>query len=348
MMIWIVGVMVGCGKTTAPTTNSEPTKLPEATATGEKKNELKEINIGFPSSGGNWPSGTLGVADSEGYLDAYLNPLGYKANLKTFAGAAPAIHEALVSGDLDFAYYAGMAGVLAKSNGIDTKLLAVQSYSPFWELATLKSSGITDIKQLKGASIAYTRGTAIHEYLIKVLQEVGLSSDDVKLVNMTIPESISALVTGSVDVAVIGIGQEIKIKDALILHNERAAGSENYYSPSVITGRTAFVNENSEVTVALLESLLKAKDKIVEDPSGYYKLYAEKSGYPLEYVLKSTEGEDITITFPLNFEDKYIQKLKGIQKFLIDSGLIKKEVDFNTWIDKSYLEKAQEGYEPKK
>jgi sulfonate transport system substrate-binding protein len=331
---------VGCGK--AEATNTDSTK---------KTEELKEINIGFPSSGSNWTGGALGLADVKGILDKYLKPLGYKANLQGFSGAAPAIHEALVAGDLEFAYYAGMAGILAKSNGIDTKLLAVQSYSPAWEVFASEKSGIKSIKELKGAKIAYIRGTAAHEYLIKVLKEAGLTEKDVELVNVTIPEGIAALVGGSVDAAVITIGQETdpKLSQAgKVIHNEKEAGKKDYYSPGIITGRTDFIENNKEVTVALLEALLEAKDLIVKDPDSYYKIYSENSGYSLDFVLSSIADKDIESTIPYNFDDTYIEKLKDIKKFLISNQFIKNDFEFSDWIDKSYLESAKKNYSSQK
>lgn len=242
----------------------------EASQTVKDNKDLIAINIGYPSSGGSWSAGALGVADVEGYLDEYLNPLGYKAKLQSFTGAAPAIHEALVAKDLDMAVYASMAGVSAKANKIDTTLIGIQSNSPIWEVVTLKNSNITDITQLRGKSIAYLRGIAIHEYLIKVLEDAHLTIDDVELVNMTTPEGISALVTGSVDAAVVSIGQELDIENSVIIHNERSQNSERYYSPGVITVRTDFLKDNKEAIVGFLEALLKAKDTIVNNPDAYY------------------------------------------------------------------------------
>ena len=106
-----------------------------AKAKKTEKGEYKEVQIGFPSAGSDWAEGTLALAQEKGYLDEYLHPLGYDAKLTAFTGAAPAIHEALVSQDLDYAYYAGFAGVMAKSNGIDTKLLTVAGYGSAWQLA---------------------------------------------------------------------------------------------------------------------------------------------------------------------------------------------------------------------
>ena len=63
--------------------------------------DLKTVRIGFPSSGNNFSNGLLGVADAKGYLDEYLKPLGYKSEVTGFVCALPALHEALIPGDLD-------------------------------------------------------------------------------------------------------------------------------------------------------------------------------------------------------------------------------------------------------
>ena len=205
-----------------------------------KKDGYQVVNIGFPSAGYQWAEGALAVAEEKGYLDEYLNPLGYDADLIPFTGAAPAIHEALVSGDLDYAYYAGFAGIMAKSNGIDTKLLTVTSFGSVWQLAVSTDSGITSLQDLKGKTISYQRGATPQMYVLKVLQETGLTADDVQLVNSTIPEGLSSLSTGAVDAAVVTYGQADSLVEqgkATILHKGVEADPDTFYEPNVLTGR---------------------------------------------------------------------------------------------------------------
>ena len=341
LVLALGSLSVGCG---ASNKGVETGYTVDKTPSNEESQNLIPINIGYPSAGGGWSAGALGVAEVEGYLDDYLNPLGYKANLQGFTGAAPAIHEALVAKDLDIASYASMAGISAKANGIDTTLIGIQGNSPIWEMVTLETSQMTDITQLKGKSIAYVRGTATHEYLIKVLEEAHLTTSDVELVNMTTPEGISALVTGSVDAAVVSIGQELSIENSVIIHDERSGGSERYYSPSIMTVRTDFLKDHKEAVVAFLEALLKAKDTIVGNPEAYYEFYAEKTGYSLEFVKTSIGADDLNETIPLSKSVEYLAKLESVQQFLMDNELIPSQVDFQTWIDDSYLQEAVNEY----
>ena len=332
-------VVSGCGNSG---TSSDGSAKAET-----KKDGYQVVNIGFPSAGYQWAEGALAVAEEKGYLDEYLNPLGYDADFIPFTGAAPAIHEALVSGDLDYAYYAGFAGIMAKSNGIDTKLLAVTSFGSAWQLAVSADSGITSLEDLKGKTISYQRGATPQMYVLKVLEEAGLSADDVQLVNSTIPEGLSSLSTGAVDAAVVTYGQADTLVEqgkASIIHKGVDADADTFYEPSVLTGRTDFVEKNADVSSAIIEAMLKARDDIIADPEAFYELSSEKSGRTLEQV-KSVAVSDVQLGYSISLDDRYVSSLKNIEQFELDNGIITNQVDFDSWIDSSYLEKAVQEYQ---
>lgn len=329
-------VLTGCGTKSSAQKNT--------------KEKYKTIKIGFPSSGADWAEGALAVAQEYGYLDEYLHALGYDAELTPFTGAAPAIHEAFVSKDLDYAYYAGFAGIAAKSNGIDTKLIAVTSFGSIWQLAVSTDSKIESLQDLKGKKIAYTRGATPQMYILKILEEAGLSAEDVELLNSTVPEGLSSLSSGAVDAAVISYGQAKELVDAgtvKVVHKGIDADPERFYEPMVLTGRSEFVKEHKEVNEAIIKAMLKAKDKMKEDPEAYYKLSAEKSGRPLKQVLE-VAVEDMEEGFPISLEERYIDSLKQIESFEIENEIIKKSIDFNSWIEDSYLKNAVNEYEKDK
>ncbi|GFH43316.1 ABC transporter substrate-binding protein [Lactococcus hodotermopsidis] len=311
---------------------------------------LKTVSIGFPSGGSDWPSGVLGVGKEYGYIDEYLKPLGYKAKFESFVGAAPAIHEALVSDKLDYVVYAGFAGVLGKSKGIDITLLSANSFDSTWKLIASDKSGIKDIKDLKGKKIAYTRGAAPQAYLIKVLEEAGLTFDDIEGINSTIPDGVAGVTTGTIDAAVVVAGQEKALVDdgtARVIHFGFKADPDTYFEPSVFVANTKSLTKNPDVAVAIYKGLLKARDKIAENPEAYYQLSAERSGYDLS-VIKEIANPDIEAAFPLTLDDKYINSLKKINKFEVENGLAENSVDFSKFVDKSIGEKAAKEYAAEK
>lgn len=163
------------------------------------------VRIGFPSSGQNFDAGTpLGFADSKGYLSKELKPLGYAVKTTGFVGAAPALHEALIAGDLDLVDYAGFAAILGRSKGIDITTIAVTAWGSGWDIAA--APGISSVADLKGKKVAYQRGATPQMFLIKALAKAGLAFDDVEGVNSTGPDGLSSLATGAVDATVCTAG----------------------------------------------------------------------------------------------------------------------------------------------
>lgn len=315
-----------------------PAKAAEATT--------KTVRIGFPSSGNNFASGLLGVASIKGYLDEYLEPLGYKAEVTGFVGAAPALHEALSSGDLDYVDYAGFAGILGKSKGIDTTLLAVTDFGSGWRLVVSKTSGIKSLKDLKGKKIAYVRGATPQMYLVRVLAEAGLTFDDIEPVNSTLPDGLSTLASGGVDAAVVSGGQETQLaNEGLVkaLHDGAKADASTYFEPTVLIGRTVYLKDHDEVTVAILKALLKARADVIADPEGFIKLSSEKSGNPIE-VIKAQNAAGQETLRPASLSDDMIDSLKSVQKFELDNKIIQSEVDIEGWTDSTYLKQAIEEY----
>ena len=308
--------------------------------------DLKTVRIGFPSSGNNFSNGLLGVADAKGYLDEYLKPLGYKSEVTGFVGAAPALHEALSSGDLDYVDYAGFAGILGKSKGIDTTLLAVTDYGSGWRLVVSKNSGIKSLKDLRGKKIAYQRGATPQMYLVRVLAEAGLTFDDVEAVNASLPDGLSTLASGGVDAAVVSGGQETQLANeglVTVLHDGAKADSATYFEPTVLIGRTAYTKEHRDVSVAILKALLKARADVIADPSAFIKLVSEKSGNPIEVVKAQNVADEATLR-PVSLSDSMLTSMKNVQKFELDNKIIQSEVDVEDWVDSSALKQAIEEF----
>jgi len=304
------------------------------------------IHIGHPSSGGDWPIRTIGVAITNGYLDEYLAPLGYKYEIKSFLGAAPAIHEALVAKELEYVVYAGMASVLSKANGIDHTLISVTGWGGNWKMVVSNNSGIETLADLKGKKIAYTRGASPHMYLLKVLKEAGVAFNEIEAINTNLPEGLAGIASGTLDATVASGGQEKQfVQDGIakVLHTQFYADRDVYFEPTVFIARTDFHQEHPEVAVAIQKAFLKARDWIREDPDRYFNLVSEKTGIPLDVVLE-TADYNIDGSNPLNLDDVYIDSLKGILGFLKDNELTKGNIDFPSWPDRTVAVRAWEVY----
>ena len=104
------------------------------------------------------------------------------------------------------------------------------------------------------------------------------------------------------------------------------------------------MEKNADVSSAIIEAMLKARDDIIADPEAFYELSSEKSGRTLEQV-KSVAVSDVKLAYPVSLDERYITSLKNIEQFELDNDIITSQVDFDSWIDSSYLEKAVQEYQ---
>jgi len=107
--------------------------------------------------------------------------------------------EFLNAGSIDFGSTAGSAALLGRINGDPVKSIYVFSRPEWTALVTRKDTAINKIEDLKGKSVAVTRGTDPHIFLVRALQSVGLSEKDIEPVLLQHPDGKIALIRGDVD-----------------------------------------------------------------------------------------------------------------------------------------------------
>ena len=61
--------------------------------------------------------------------------------------------------------------------------------------------------------------------------------------------------------------------------------------------------------------------------------------------VKSVAVSDVELAYPVNLDERYITSLKNIEQFELDNDIITNQVDFDSWIDSSYLDKAVQDYQ---
>ena len=134
----------------------------------------------------------------KGWLEEEFAKDGIAINWVQSAGSNKAL-EFLNAGSIDLGSSAGSAALVAKINGNPIKSVYVYSKPEWTALATGKDSGIESVADLKGKTVAVTRGTDPHIFLVRALQNVGLSEKDITPVLLQHADGATALVRGDVD-----------------------------------------------------------------------------------------------------------------------------------------------------
>ena len=152
---------------------------------------------------------------------------------------------------------------------------------------------IRSVKALKGKEVAVSEGSTSQWFLAYVLEQNGLSLDDVKQVNLTSGDAGAAFVAGRVPVAVTWepwLTKAEKNPDGQIL-----VSSEKY--PTIITDQVAFtpefIEQNRETVQKFVSAYGKVMDYIESNPD-------EAFGHATEYLGQSVDEIKATLeTVPL-------------------------------------------------
>lgn len=318
----------------------------ESTTAKDGSTELKEVKIGYPTAGSEYIGGIAGYAQEKGYLDEALKEAGYKITYVPFAGAGPAVNDAIVAEDVDVVIYADFPGIVLKSKGIAIDLLGVMSEEQNAEIIVKGDSGITSLKDLKGKKIGFPKGTYVQKYLLEALESVGLSEDDVELINMT-SEAQSALLTGSIDALayVDALTAKLTYTEDNLKVISSTRDNEKWGGSLVFVGRDKYLKANPDVATAMFKAFLKAKDAAKANPDDYYQVTADKTSMPIEAVKHLADLDNGAFDYvTLEIQDDALDKLVSAKKFLLNTQLISDDFDVDAWVDNSYYKKALEEY----
>jgi sulfonate transport system substrate-binding protein len=144
--------------------------------------------------------GVLVIVKQKHHLEERLASVGIgKVEWAEFPSGPPLL-EALSSGGIDFGFTGDTPPIFAQSSGADlVYVAAVPLNGKTSAILVPASSKISSIAELKGAKIAFTRGSSAHYLAVAALQSAGLTLSDVSPVYLAPADARAAFVRGSLD-----------------------------------------------------------------------------------------------------------------------------------------------------
>ncbi|GAA0284287.1 aliphatic sulfonate ABC transporter substrate-binding protein [Rhodovulum strictum] len=193
------------------------------------------------------------------------------------AGSNKAL-EFLNAGSIDFGSTAGSAALLARINGNPIK--SIYSYSrPEWTaLVTRSDTAIASVADLKGKTVAVTRGTDPHVFLVRALAEAGLGQDDVRTVLLQHADGRTALIRGDVDAwaGLDPIMASAELEDGAVLFH-RDPGANTW---GILNVRESFLTDYPEIVARVLNVYEAARQEAVANPDELKRIFAAVTGLP--------------------------------------------------------------------
>ena len=207
------------------------------------------------------------------------------------AGSNKAL-EFLNAGSIDIGSTAGAAALIAKINGNPIKAVGVFSRPEWTALVTRADSGVTKVADLKGKTVAVTRGTDPHIFLVRSLDSVGLTEKDVKLVLLQHADGKTALLRKDVD-AWAGL-------DPIMAQAEVEEGAKLFFRKAedntwgVLNAREEFAQQNPQIVTRVLKVYEEARQWALKNPDELKKLLVAETKLPDAVIAKQLERTDLT------------------------------------------------------
>lgn len=207
-------------------------------------------------------------------------------------------------------------------------------------------SGVAGIAQEKG-------------YINSYLKELGYSVEYIGFPSAG-PGVNEALASNEIDIAIYsdfpGILIESKGGDtsligitdnytnsAIIVSNDSDISSKDHKditAQTVIVGNKEYLNKNEEAVVAFLKALIKGKEFLIENTDEGFDILTN-TGYSKEVISTLMGKDDNKFDFvSLDITEDSIKKLETSKNFMLNNDIISKDFDINSWIDRSFYEKA--------
>ena len=305
-----------------------------ASASDTTDAELPTLRIALPTWVGYGP---LYVAQEKGFFKEN----GVNVELSIVEGLAER-KQALISGNLEGLATAVDVFVNLQGAGIPMKMVWLLDRSNGADGIVAKSD-ITSPADLKGKNVATEIGTTEHLFLLKVLEQYGLTADDITLVPMNIGDAGTAFVAGKVDAAVTydpylsqGIeaggtsfttaDYDIDLMDAVgftddVIENE----------PDAVQGFTdglaeavAYAADNKDECIPIMAEGLKLEDKDVSDTIDKLECFSLDENLDR---MGASDGE----------KGKLYDSVQDISDFYVNQGIMDSGIEPDSIIDPDFI-----------
>jgi putative hydroxymethylpyrimidine transport system substrate-binding protein len=261
--------------------------------------------------------------------DGYFREAGLDVQPQTPSDPSAPIRE-VAAGRVDLAISYEPEVLLAHDQGLPVKAVAALVPTPLTSLIWLKESGIKDVKDMQGKTIA-TAGIPYQEaYLTTILDRAGLSTSDVKTVDVQ-QGLLPALVGGSAQAMlggflnVEGVDLQLRGKDPTVIPVDKLGIPT--YNELVLVANSDTLDDKSEDLRLFLEALERGTKAAVADPAGATKDILE-AGKGLDPKITAAEvRKTLPLLLPKDTKHPYgymdPSQWQEFAQFFADNGEIK-------------------------
>lgn len=232
-----------------------------------------EIRIGFQTI-----PNTEAVAKAEGWHEQHMR--GTKVKWVPFESGRD-VNNAMASNSIDIGLAGSTLVATALSKGIDYQVIWLADVIGDNEALVVKQdSGIKDMKDMIGKTIAVTFGSTTQYSLLGALKAYGINPDQVHIVDLKPPDMLAAWNRGDIDGGFVWQPtlQQMKDNGGNVLMTSGQLAEQGIVTADVIVVRRAFAKAHPDLVEAYLQSADRAVTLYREHPDEAVRAVAKEFG----------------------------------------------------------------------
>ena len=308
---------------------------------------LKVIRIGVATGGvGSDPirngGTTTALAYTDGAFEEAFRQDGVEIKWVFFKGAGPAVNEALVNKQLDLAWQGDLPAIVARANGVKTKLIAGSGVRTGLYLAVQPDSGITRLEDLRGKRVALFKGTNLHLAASAALAAHGLKESDLKLINLDLASGRTALVNQDVDAIFDYVGVfDLRDKGLAKIVWSAAADNYKFTRQTHLLVTEDFAAKHPQAVQRIVTTLVKVAHRYSNE-ANRADLFARwgKTEYPEKIWREDFIGQPLRVRLSPLLDPFLVSRYKEAAKDAHALKLTRSVPEIGSWFDRRYLNVA--------
>ena len=249
-----------------------------------------------------------------------INWIPIKAGLNQIRGMA--------AGEIDLVAAMNTSTLLI-ANSVGNRIVIVDGVAhPDDTFAIMAKPEVKNIVDLKGRQVVGPKGTVLHHLLSAALKSSGIEMKDVKWVSMNLPASLTTLLGGRADAALLAAGGILAAEKAGFHALVKAKGLIE--TNLVLAARADFAKEYPDVVRRVAKVNREALQWALTNKPQAIALGAKELQLSEEDAAKLFEWSH----FYSDLTQKDIDALQNSQRFLLEQKMMNRSVDINTLIFK--------------
>lgn len=249
-----------------------------------------------------------------------INWIPIKAGLNQVRGMA--------AGEIDMVAAMNTSTLLI-ANSAGNRIVIVDGVAhPDDTFAIVAKPEVKNIVDLKGRQIVGPKGTVLHHLLSAALKSSGIEMKDVKWVSMNLPASLTTLLGGRADAALLAAGGILAAEKAGFHALVKAKGLIE--TNLVLAARGDFAKEYPDIVRRVAKVNRQALQWALSNKSQAIALGAKELQLSKEDAAKLFDWSH----FYSDITQKDVDALQNSQRFLLEQKMMNRSVDINTLIFK--------------